>query len=57
MGENEEWVDATTIDIAKRYQVQLEIHSNRFRYREQNDFGYWGEWINGQHPEIDCNSD
>ncbi|MGD9162744.1 MAG: hypothetical protein PVG39_30340 [Desulfobacteraceae bacterium] len=48
----EEWVDITTIDQAGLYEVNLEIYTNRYRYRKKYNNGMWSDWING-HPSKD----
>jgi hypothetical protein len=54
----ETWIDITTIEQYHQYQVEMEIFTNKFRYRKQQypDLGYC-DWIYGIPPKMKSKED
>jgi len=52
MTRNKEWVDVTTIDQAGRYEVSIEIYTNKIKHRICHNNGLWSKWKEGKPPKL-----
>ena len=52
MTRDKEWVDVTTIDQAGRYEVSIEIYTNKIKHRVCHNNGLWSKWKEGKPPKL-----